>query len=282
MDSFKDLLKRLRRAAGLTQEELAGRGGISVQAVRCYERGARLRPHPDTVELLIKGLGMHGSGAAQFRSVARGWKVSESTEEPSGIGPLRGSPASIEIPEGITDKGRDGAATFLRLIQRAERNIKQTLLKVYLWHPRYVSTGKMVEKRAGVRRVLEQAGYFITGPAAPRERGHTDPAPDELDRAEAADLTLIMAEDKSAIIEQAAQLCATMCANELLHSKLLAELPDSYLPTARDEVILLSAAHAISWYTDDDLAACNVQTSAVDWCEAKRTLRALAKVGRRR
>src|SRR2546428_12098216 len=46
--TFPSLLKRYRDAAGLTQEELAERAGLSPRGLIYLERGAR-RPYPDTV-----------------------------------------------------------------------------------------------------------------------------------------------------------------------------------------------------------------------------------------
>ena len=42
--SFGARLKRLRDAAGLTQEELACRAGLTAKAVSALERGVRRRP----------------------------------------------------------------------------------------------------------------------------------------------------------------------------------------------------------------------------------------------
>ena len=44
--SFKTNLKRLRELAGLTQEELATKAGISKSAVSMYERGERFPDEP--------------------------------------------------------------------------------------------------------------------------------------------------------------------------------------------------------------------------------------------
>jgi tetratricopeptide (TPR) repeat protein len=49
---FGAVLRRHRTAAGLTQEELAERAGLSVDAIGSLERGARRAPHQETVELL--------------------------------------------------------------------------------------------------------------------------------------------------------------------------------------------------------------------------------------
>lgn len=56
--SFGDLLRRYRLAMGLTQEDLATRSGVSVDAISTLERGARRRPRQDTVALLAAALGL--------------------------------------------------------------------------------------------------------------------------------------------------------------------------------------------------------------------------------
>ncbi len=53
---FEDLLRRFRMAAGLTQEELAERAGLSADAISALERGARRAPRKDTVALLADAL----------------------------------------------------------------------------------------------------------------------------------------------------------------------------------------------------------------------------------
>jgi transcriptional regulator with XRE-family HTH domain len=53
---FGDLLRRHRLAAGLTQEELAAQAGLSVRGLSDLERGARLAPRRETVELLAEAL----------------------------------------------------------------------------------------------------------------------------------------------------------------------------------------------------------------------------------
>jgi tetratricopeptide (TPR) repeat protein/transcriptional regulator with XRE-family HTH domain len=69
--SFGDLLRRHRVAAGLTQEELAERAGLSVRAVSDLERGIKSRPHRDTVRLLAEALRLDGPACAAFEA-ARG------------------------------------------------------------------------------------------------------------------------------------------------------------------------------------------------------------------
>ena len=49
-------LRRLREAAGLTQEELASRAGLSSDAMSRLERGQRKHPYPHTVRALVSAL----------------------------------------------------------------------------------------------------------------------------------------------------------------------------------------------------------------------------------
>ena len=56
--SFGVRLRRLRETAGFTQEELAGRAGLSLNAVSDLERGRRRHPYPHTVRSLADALGL--------------------------------------------------------------------------------------------------------------------------------------------------------------------------------------------------------------------------------
>jgi transcriptional regulator with XRE-family HTH domain len=68
--TFADLLQHYRRAAGLTQEELAERAHLSVRGISSLERGVRrLR---GTVTLLIEALGLAGAERTAFEAAARG------------------------------------------------------------------------------------------------------------------------------------------------------------------------------------------------------------------
>jgi predicted ATPase/DNA-binding XRE family transcriptional regulator/Tfp pilus assembly protein PilF len=54
--TFRDLLRRARRAAGLTQEELAEKAGLSTRAVSNLERGINQAPQRETFEMLVNAL----------------------------------------------------------------------------------------------------------------------------------------------------------------------------------------------------------------------------------
>ncbi|MBD3784370.1 MAG: XRE family transcriptional regulator, partial [Micrococcales bacterium] len=55
---FAAVLRRLRAARSLTQEELAERAGLTAKAIGALERGERRRPYPHTVRSLADGLGL--------------------------------------------------------------------------------------------------------------------------------------------------------------------------------------------------------------------------------
>src|SRR5689334_20701675 len=68
--SFGELLRDHRRAAGLTQEELAERAGVSPRSVSGLERGGAHVPRRDTVALLVRALGLAGSERDAFEGLA--------------------------------------------------------------------------------------------------------------------------------------------------------------------------------------------------------------------
>ncbi len=68
--TFGTLLRRYRGAAGLTQEELAERSGLTAQAIGLLERGHRQRPHPHTVQQLADALALVGRQRASFEAAA--------------------------------------------------------------------------------------------------------------------------------------------------------------------------------------------------------------------
>src|SRR5262245_15557423 len=64
--TFGALLQRHRLAAGMTQEALAERAGLSVRAVSDLERGQRQAPYPHTVRQLARALRLGAADRAQM------------------------------------------------------------------------------------------------------------------------------------------------------------------------------------------------------------------------
>ena len=101
-ETFGTLLRRHRLAARLTQESLAERSRLSVQAIGALERGDRRSPYRSTVDLLAEALQLMPperrelAAAARRRGPARGDRVS-GTGLPTPPTPLIGREADIDL-----------------------------------------------------------------------------------------------------------------------------------------------------------------------------------------
>jgi len=69
--TFGTMLRRHRRAASLTQEELAARAGISARAIADLERGVNLTPRRDTLDLLVRALALPEPARAALEAAAK-------------------------------------------------------------------------------------------------------------------------------------------------------------------------------------------------------------------
>ena len=69
--TFAGWLQRYRAAAGLSQEALAERAGLSPRGISDLERGRRTRPYYDTVRLLSDALGLTAEERETFLAAAR-------------------------------------------------------------------------------------------------------------------------------------------------------------------------------------------------------------------
>src|SRR5215218_1001326 len=68
--AFGALLRGHRRAAGLTQEALAERAGLSRRGIQHLEAGDA-RPYPATLEALASALALEAEDRARLRAAAR-------------------------------------------------------------------------------------------------------------------------------------------------------------------------------------------------------------------
>jgi predicted ATPase/class 3 adenylate cyclase len=68
---FGHLLRHHRLAAGLSQEDLAERAGLSIRGISDLERGQRSAPRLETVRLLADGLGLAATDRAALIAAAR-------------------------------------------------------------------------------------------------------------------------------------------------------------------------------------------------------------------
>ena len=67
--NFGEALRAHRRAAGLTQEELAELAGLSVRGISGWERGEGAAPRRDTLALLVRALGLSAAERVGFEAM---------------------------------------------------------------------------------------------------------------------------------------------------------------------------------------------------------------------
>ena len=81
--SFSTLLKHYRQAAGLSQEALAARAGLSARAISDLERGINRTPRYDTLELLSSALSLSSQQQALLQAAARP-EIAAAVDAPPG------------------------------------------------------------------------------------------------------------------------------------------------------------------------------------------------------
>jgi non-specific serine/threonine protein kinase len=82
---FSDLLRRARRVAGLTQEALAERAGVSVRAISDLERGINRAPRRDTLDMLVEALDLPAEEQRQWERSRRRIAVPNPPDERSSV-----------------------------------------------------------------------------------------------------------------------------------------------------------------------------------------------------
>jgi tetratricopeptide (TPR) repeat protein/transcriptional regulator with XRE-family HTH domain len=104
--TFAGLLRKLRAAARLTQEELAEAAGMSPRSVSDLERGIATTPRRETVRVLADALELTGLGRVEFEAAGRGRPVADSAPEAAGTsgasGPTRGAAGAAGAAGGAT------------------------------------------------------------------------------------------------------------------------------------------------------------------------------------
>ncbi len=186
------LVRDRRRAAGLTQRQLAERSGLSVTTLRDLEQGRSRRPRQGSLDALARALGLDARQLAVL-AAAGGTARPASREAPgehgSGLwvavlGPLAGWRDGLAVRLGPP---RQAAVAGLLAIQPGELVRRETVIDV-LWGQRPpVTAAELVQAHVSrLRRVLDPAGSGLVeqGPAGYRLCA----GPGELDAAAFAEL----------------------------------------------------------------------------------------------
>src|SRR6516164_2060194 len=121
--AFGTLLRRYREAAGLSQEDLAERAGLTAKGIGALERGERQRPQPHTLQQLTAALALSEQQRAAFiaavpRPTGAGPDLEAAPAAPPGIPPPGPGMAALPVPL-TTLVGREGdVAAVTTLLRR--------------------------------------------------------------------------------------------------------------------------------------------------------------------
>jgi transcriptional regulator with XRE-family HTH domain len=102
--TFGHLLRQHRKAAGLTQEELAEHACVSVRSIQAFEAGARQTPRSDTIDLLATALVLSPPERAAFTAAARRRPLLESDSSVDGSTSVSGR-AGEPLPSHARERG---------------------------------------------------------------------------------------------------------------------------------------------------------------------------------
>ena len=122
--AFGSHLRACRRAAGLSQQELAERAGLSVRTIGNLERGASKWPYRDSLHRLADALGLRDEARAEF--IAAAGRRLAADVVPGGTGPggarqgARARVVAAHLPATLPAfvGRRDQLATLSRVLQQ--------------------------------------------------------------------------------------------------------------------------------------------------------------------
>lgn len=143
--AFGKQLRQHREAAGLSQEELAERAGLSTRGVSDLERGERRHPYPHTLRRLIEALGLtEDDRAALIALVPRRGRASAPQRTAAGTG-------VIPIPTTPLVGRRREVAAVVELFVHGARLVTLT------------GTGGTGKTRVATQVAQELANHFADG-----------------------------------------------------------------------------------------------------------------------
>ncbi len=125
-----DRLRALRQAAGLTQEELAERAGVTAHAVSALERGTRTRPHPHTLRSLARALHTSDRDLALLRAAVTppeppalatvSADAGSASQVPAVSSACWGQPSALPAPPTVLVGRAREVATLTEILRRAD------------------------------------------------------------------------------------------------------------------------------------------------------------------
>jgi len=157
-------LRQRRAAAGLTQEDLAERSGVSVRAIADLERGRTRRPYPSSVRALVRALGLPDSAGAEIVARYRAGRVGGAgggagyAGDAGGAGGAGGNDATAGFTAVVPQKQKQqqGAPGDLSTARAFCRKARYDLaMALALLGDAYASTGDVPDAREAWREAAD-------------------------------------------------------------------------------------------------------------------------------
>lgn len=252
--SFAALLRRHRLAACLTQETLAQKAGLSVQAVGALERGDRRYPHRGTIDLLCNALGLGLRERDELSAAAaRRPRPREALSRQLPAPPVRFSGREAEVAEltGLLERSAVVAIAGMA-------GVGKTSLALHVAHrlaDRFPDGQLYLDLRANLP-VEEALGYLLRALGRPDNGDQAEKA--AYLRSALAGRRMLLVLDDAASVDHVRPLLG-ICATVVTSRRALVTLPQAHhlsldvLPEA--EALDLLAAYAGTERTEADPAA---------------------------
>ncbi|MET7279222.1 NB-ARC domain-containing protein [Kribbella sp. NPDC005582] len=232
MTDFGPVLRRFRKAAGLSQERLVVESGVSVEAIKALEAGRRRYPWVQTVDLLSAGLGLGEDERAELKAAAARPKVGAlpsdvadfvgRREEIAAVSELvsgSGQAPGVVVISALAGMGGVGkTALAVRVARELAGRLADGVLYVNL---RGFGTGQAMTPLEGLNALLQQLGFALQRPPQSAEEAAG------LFRTACASRSLLVVLDNAATVEQVLPLLpgTSSCAVIVTSRRALVGLP---------------------------------------------------------
>jgi len=254
MPDFGPVLRRFRKAAGLSQERLAVESGVSVEAIKALEAGRRRYPWAQTVDLLSAGLELDADGRAELKAAAARPKVGAlpsdvadfvgRREEIAAVSELvsgSGQAPGVVVISALAGMGGVGkTALAVRVAREVGGRFADGVLYVNL---RGFGVGEPMTPLEGLNALLQQLGFALQRPPESAEEAAG------LFRTACASRELLVVLDNVATVEQVRPLLpgTSNCAVIVTSRRALVGLPGAQslalgVPPEDEALALLTAA----------------------------------------